>query len=63
MVQGICFIEVDNVAEILPQIDQRETDYFESLTKTQNENSRNFEHQRRRYPSQLSNEYLCVSCR
>jgi hypothetical protein len=55
-------LKLMNAAEILRRLAQGETDYFKFLTKIRNENSRNIEFETRRYPSLLSNKYLCVLC-
>jgi hypothetical protein len=63
MVQEICFIEVDECYwnSVLDRLEG--ADYFEFFTKIWNDISWNFQYQTCRRLSQVSDEYLCVSCR
>jgi hypothetical protein len=53
MIQEICFIEVDELCwnSVLDRLEG--IDYFKVLTKIQNENSENFEHQTHRHIPQF----------
>jgi hypothetical protein len=58
MVQELWFIEFEECGWV-SMLDRLEgTDYFEFLTKIQNENSRDFEYQMCSHLSQISKEYL-----
>jgi hypothetical protein len=52
-----------NAAGILRWTDLEGTDYFEYLTKIQNENFRSLKYQARRHLPQISDEYLCALLR
>jgi hypothetical protein len=51
-----------NAAEILRRLAQGESDYFEFFDQDLKWKLPKFEYKTRRYPSRLSNEYLCALC-
>jgi hypothetical protein len=63
MVQELCFIEFDECCWNSARVKLEGTDYFEFLTKIQNENSGNLNTKRVDISLKFSDEYSCVLCR